>query len=206
MREAVTRAATPKIDVREAILDAADRLLARYGYKKMTVDDLAADAGIGKGSVYLHFASKEDVVISHVDRIVDRLCVRMEQIAGRDEAAAVRLKAMLIERVVFRLKAVQHYTEALNDVAAGIRPKLLERRAEHFAREARLLQRVLTEGRRNGELGDAGPATTARALIEATNALLPYSLSPQELGDVADVRRRVAIIADLLVGGLRNAS
>src|SRR5687768_17305968 len=121
------RAGVATVDVREAILDAANRLLARYGYRKMTVDDLAADAGIGKGSVYLHFSSKEDVVISHVDRIVDRLCLRMEQIAARDEPAAARLKAMLIERVLFRLKAVQHYTEALNDVAAAIRPKLLER-------------------------------------------------------------------------------
>ena len=45
--------------------------------------------------------------------------------------------------------------------------------------------------------------TTARALIEETNALLPYGLSPQELGDLAVVRRRVVAIADLLVGGLR---
>lgn len=197
-------ATVTRVDVREAILDAADRLLARYGYKKMTVDDLAADAGIGKGSVYLHFASKEDVVLSHVDRIVDRLCDRMEQIAARDEAASMRLKAMLIERVVFRLKAVQHYSESLNDLAAAIRPKLLERRAGHFAREARLLQRVLAEGRRDGEFAATGGATAARALVEATNALLPYSLSPQELGDVADVRRRAAVIADLLVGGLQS--
>ena len=198
------RATATRVDVREAILDAADRLLARYGYKKMTVDDLAADAGIGKGSVYLHFSSKEDVVISHVDRIVDRLCVKMEQIAAKDAPAAVRLRAMLIERVVFRLQAVQHYTEALNDLAAAIRPKLLERRAEHFAREARLLQRVVAEGRRDGEFDAAGGAATARALVEATNALLPYSLSPQELGDVAEVRRRISVIADLLVGGLRS--
>jgi AcrR family transcriptional regulator len=197
------RASVATVDVREAILDAADRLLARYGYRKMTVDDLAADAGIGKGSVYLHFSSKEEVVISHVDRIVDRLCARMEQIAARNEPAASRLKAMLIERVVFRLKAVQHYTEALNDLAAAIRPKLLERRAEHFAREARLLQRVLSEGLKNDEFGATSPATAARAMIEASNALLPYSLSPQELGDVADVRRRVSVIADMLVRGLR---
>ena len=197
------RHAAARVDVREAILDSADRLLARYGYRKMTVDDLAADAGIGKGTVYLHFSSKEDVVISHVDRIVDRLCDRMEQIAARREPAASRLKAMLVERVMFRLKSVEHYSEALNDVAAAIRPKLLERRAEHFAREARLLQRVLTEGRRTAEFGAPGLATTARAMIEATNALLPYSLSPQELGNVADVRRRVSIIADMLVRGLR---
>ena len=55
MRDAVVSSAA----TREAILDATDRLLARYGFKKMTIDDLAREEGIGKGSVYLHFPSKE---------------------------------------------------------------------------------------------------------------------------------------------------
>ena len=189
--------------MREAILDAADRRLGRFGYKKMTVEKLAADVGIGKGSVYLHFDSKEEVVLSHIDRIVDRLCGRMEQIAGNGAAPAARLKAMLIERVMFRLEAVQHYTQAINDVLRGIRPRLLERRAQHFEREARVLQQVLAEGRSVGDFDVPRPAVAARALVEATNALLPYSLSPGEIGNVAAVRRRVSAIADLLVRGLR---
>jgi len=46
-------------DISDLILDAADRLLARYGYKKMTMDDLAQEVGIGKGTIYLHFSTKE---------------------------------------------------------------------------------------------------------------------------------------------------
>lgn len=195
---------TTRSAVREAILDAADRRLARFGYKKMTVDELAADAGIGKGTVYLHFASKEEVVLSHVDRIVERLCARLEQLAARDQPAGDRLKAMLVERVLFRLHSVQHYTEALNDVAAAIRPGLIERRERHFALEGEILARVLADGRRAGELRVPRAPEAARALVEATNALLPYSLSPRELGDPSDVQRRAAAIADLLVRGLRN--
>jgi AcrR family transcriptional regulator len=47
--------------IRDEILDATDRLLARFGYKKMTIDDLAQEVGIGKGTVYLHFSSKEEI-------------------------------------------------------------------------------------------------------------------------------------------------
>src|SRR6187397_2922070 len=54
----IMRDAVQTIGTRDAILDATDRLLARYGYKKMTIDDLAHEVGIGKGSVYLHFSSK----------------------------------------------------------------------------------------------------------------------------------------------------
>ena len=59
--------------MRDAILDATDKLLARYGYKKMTVDDLAQEVGIGKGSVYLHSSCKEEIALSYIDRIIDRL-------------------------------------------------------------------------------------------------------------------------------------
>jgi AcrR family transcriptional regulator len=69
--------------VREAILDSTDRLLAQYGYKKMTIEDLAIDVGIGKGSIYLHFTSKEEIVLSHIDRIVDRLKKRLLVIASQ---------------------------------------------------------------------------------------------------------------------------
>lgn len=192
-----------RADVREAILDAVDRRLARFGYKKMTVESLAEDAGIGKGTVYLHFPSKEEAVLSHIDRIVERLCGRLDTIAAGGGPVDQRLHEMLVERVTFRLSAVQHYSASLNDLLAAIRPMLLERRQRHFEREADHFERILKEGRTAGVLAPVRVPTTARALIEATNALLPYSLSPQELGDVADVRRRASAIADLLVGGLR---
>jgi AcrR family transcriptional regulator len=192
-----------RTDVREAILDAVDRRLARFGYKKMTVEGLADEAGIGKGSVYLHFPSKEEAVLSHVDRIVERLCGRLDTIAAGDGPVDRRLHSMLVERVTYRLSAVQHYTRSLDDLLSAIRPMLLERRQRHFAREAERFERVLHEGRKNEVFKLIRVPTTAVALIEATNALLPYSLSPRELGDLAGVRRRAVAIADLLVGGLR---
>ena len=64
-------------EVSEAILDAIDIFLARYGYKKMTIDGLASEVGIGKSSVYLHFASKEEIALSHIDRIIERMCAEL---------------------------------------------------------------------------------------------------------------------------------
>ena len=64
----------------EKILDAADRLLARFGYRKMTVEDLAKEAGIGKGTVYLSFDAKPDIALACIDRMVARLLARLEAI------------------------------------------------------------------------------------------------------------------------------
>ncbi len=45
----------------ERILDAATTLLVRWGYRKTTLDDVAREAGVGKGTIYLHWKDKNDL-------------------------------------------------------------------------------------------------------------------------------------------------
>lgn len=195
-------AIAPKETVKDAILDATDRLLARYGYRKMTVEDIASEAGIGKGTIYLHFISKEEVVLSHVDRIVDRLKDRLRVIGDSNAPAAERLHQMLIVRVMFRFDSIQHYTQSLNDLLAALRPGLLARRAVYFEAEAQIFAEVLTKGRQSGEFEFDDEHATAHAMLQATNGLLPYSLSTTELGERREVEQRAADVAGLILRGL----
>jgi AcrR family transcriptional regulator len=196
------RATATREDIRDLILDAADRLLARYGYRKMTMDDLAQEVGIGKGTIYLHFPSKEEVVLSHVDRIVERLKVELQKIARGGGTPAARLRRMLVARVMFRFDSVQHYTESLSDLLAALRPGLLARRRRHFEEEAEVLSEVLREGRRAGEFNLREARAAARTLLVATNALLPYSLSARELGSRAELEAAATRVVDMLLMGL----
>ncbi len=195
-------AIAPKEGVKDAILDATDRLLARYGYRKMTVEDIAHEAGIGKGTIYLHFTSKEEVVLSHVDRIVERLKERLREIGSSAAPAAERLRLMLIARVMFRFDSIQHYTQSLNDLLAALRPGLLSRRAIYFEAEAQIFAEVLANGRSSGEFVFDDEQVTAHAMLQATNGLLPYSLSTTELGERQEVEQRTADVADLILRGL----
>ena len=195
-------AIAPKEAVKDAILDATDRLLARYGYRKMTVEDIASEAHIGKGTIYLHFSSKEEVVLSHVDRIVERLKDRLRQIGSSGAPAADRIREMLLTRVMFRFDSIQHYTQSLNDLLAALRPGLLTRRALYFEAEAQIFAEVLTKGRRSGEFEFDDEHATAHALLQATNGLLPYSLSTTELGERQEVEQRAADVAGLILRGV----
>ena len=195
-------AIAPKEAVKDGILDATDRLLARFGYRKMTVEDIAIEAGSGKGTIYLHFTSKEEVVLSHIDRIVERLQERLKEISRSDQTAAERLRLMLLTRVLFRFDSIQHYTQSLNDLLAALRPGLLRRRAQYFDAEAQIFAEVLTAGRAAGEFGFDDEHATAHALLQATNGLLPYSLSTTELGERQEVEQRTADVANLMLRGL----
>lgn len=53
---------------RARILDAATELFARFGFKKASIDEIAAGAGVGKGTVYLMCESKEDLFFQVVHR------------------------------------------------------------------------------------------------------------------------------------------
>jgi AcrR family transcriptional regulator len=189
-------------DAREAILDATNRLLARFGYRKMTMDDLAREVGIGKGTLYLYFKSKEEIALSHIDGIVERLKEKLLNIAREDAPPGERLREMLITRVLFRFDSVQHYTESLNELLAELRPQLLARRRRYFDEEASVFAEVIEKGQalRTFESGDSNEI--AHLLLLATNALLPYSLSTQELGERTEIERKVSHLADLLLAGV----
>jgi len=82
---------------------------------------------------------------------------------------------------------------------------LLERRERHFAQEAKVLAGVVKEGQRTSAFRRVEPLGTARVLIAATNSLLPFSLSAQELGKRREVQATASQIAELLIEGLRQS-
>jgi len=61
-----------QLQLREnAILDAVNRLLAQKGFDLMTMDEVAADVGIAKASLYKHFQSKEQLAAASMTRLLE---------------------------------------------------------------------------------------------------------------------------------------
>lgn len=64
----------------ERILDVTAELLLRHGYRRVTIDDVATGAGIGKGTIYLHWKTREALFWAVLQREAARL---LEQILAR---------------------------------------------------------------------------------------------------------------------------
>ena len=118
--------------MRERILDAADRLLGRYGYQKTTADDLAREAGIGRRTIYVHFTSKEEIFLASIDRVVERLIEDQKRILYSGGSAEERLRRMLVARVLFRFDSVHEYHDSLDDMFSVLRAAYLDRRDRYY--------------------------------------------------------------------------
>ncbi|MEO5987708.1 MAG: TetR/AcrR family transcriptional regulator [Candidatus Eisenbacteria bacterium] len=169
--------------------------MIRSGFQKMTIEAVATEAAIGKGSVYLHFDSKEELALSCIDRMVEDLLGQLSTLAAQPRPAAQRLHDMLLLRVMHRFDYARRHAHSIDQKLATMRTPLLARRAEHFRREAAVFRELLT--------GAPEPGPMAEALVTATNALLPYSLSVRELGRRADLSRRAEQVVRVLVAGIR---
>ncbi|MEZ4489891.1 MAG: helix-turn-helix domain-containing protein [Cyanobacteriota/Melainabacteria group bacterium] len=74
------------IDRRRLLIDGARELFGRYGFEKTTVDDIARHTGIGKGSVYLEFKTKEDILIAIIDEFAHHMHTYMDQCVSEARA------------------------------------------------------------------------------------------------------------------------
>ena len=82
---------------RAAILEAAQKLFSQYGYRRTSIDDIAREAEIAKGTVYLSFKSKEEIFRA--------LCESLSARVQAEAARASMMEAPIEERLAAILEA-----------------------------------------------------------------------------------------------------
>jgi AcrR family transcriptional regulator len=189
--------------IRDDILDAAERLLAGFGYAKVTMEDVAREAGVGRTTIYLHFKTKEEVALAVLDRVHARNLEHLQRIAEENQGSpTAQVRQILLERLRYGFEHGRWRREDA-DMHAAIRSVYVHRREQYLENEAGLLAAVLQAGVERGEFAIDDVILAARALILATTALMPYSLTPRMRDDWPEVERTAAAMIDLLLNGLR---
>lgn len=184
---------------RDAILDAADRIMSRWGFRKMTMDDLAREAGVSRRTIYMYFKGKEDVGLSSIGRVVEQVHAELENLLKTPLPPEERLRRMLTRRVMGRIDQISDYYHSLDELFEIVRPSYMARRRKMFEKEIDLITRALEEG----NFRAPNPREAAETMLLATNAFLPYSLSVRELGDPDTIQKRLEVMVDLLLIGVR---
>lgn len=151
-------------DPRERLLDAAEEKFRRHGYRRTTIDDITVAAGTGKGSLYLHFESKQEVYLAAVRRSLERFVARAAKVLQANAPVPQRMQKLV------RL-TVEHYgaDELLHASLFG--SDLVEGEVSRMAaavqrdRMRALLAQVLIAGQREGAVRPNLDPEAAAAII-----------------------------------------
>lgn len=195
---------THKPDMRESILDAAERLLDRFGYSKMTMNDLAEDAGIGVGTTYLYFPGKAEVVMGVLERYQAKVRYALSEIASSSDSVDRKLHAMLVMRVMLRYDGAREHQGQIEDFKRVVQAIVAERKCLWLDAEKALFAQVLKSGQQQGVFGNTDPMSTAQILIKATSCMMPNCLTPNDFADPESVRAQASDLAEILVRGIRR--
>lgn len=86
------------------ILDAASALILRWGYHKTTIDDISRQAGVAKGTIYLHWKTREELFAALMKREKVKLAEDVKQ-RIRDDPAGSTLRGMLKHSALALMKS-----------------------------------------------------------------------------------------------------
>lgn len=140
-------------DKREAILRSATRVFARKGFFNSKVADIAADAGIADGTVYLYFKSKDDILHSIFDRaMADFIADGRKEIETIDDAK--RKLRRIAELHLERLGADRDMAIVFQVELRGSTKFMQEFSAAGFAEYLDIIKRTIAEGQQAGVFRD----------------------------------------------------
>ena len=165
-------------DKRGRLLAAASGVFARRGFRGATIDEIAAAAGVAKGTVYLYFASKEDLFFALFEHMTQRaLAATLDPAQMNARSAAER-----IETIFFSLAADLDGQEAMIPLmlefwsASGVeetRTRFGGAFAAMFADFRRTILGILKEGSAQGEFRqDAACDEVASSLMAMIDGLI----------------------------------
>lgn len=188
---------------RAQILDAAERLLHHYGHAKTTVAEIAREAGISVGSVYLEFAAKDAIWVELSHRRHESVLTAIRGAANAPRRLfAHRLQAALVARTRAFLALAERGAHAAELVQCHACPAIRAAQEIYHRREREIFAELLKAGDDAGEFAIKDPATTAAILLQAFVAFVPpllFHRAPDEL------EREVTALHQLLVHGLCRA-
>ena len=158
---------------RNAILDAAERVFGKNGFHASRIQDVAAEAGVGVGTVYNHFRQKEDVLRALLEERTEEAIRRLHPVEGEPDSFEERLNARM-SRFLEYLDQHRGYFRLF--MAFGVMPEMADDSMRKVAGSAmkkmeamkKVFAALIEEGVDAGALSDRFEAPHLASFLGAT--------------------------------------
>lgn len=204
---------SPKIvdkdERREEILLAATRVFARKGYAATRIEDVAIEAGIAKGTAYIYFGSRDEMLVAAFEVLEKELLASVRLVLEKDDPALTRLRTMVLT-ILSGLEAEPELSRVVLDFWAagayeggGAEGEAAEKSSIDFGRiyaEYReILGGLLREAKREGSVRDGVPDEAPEVIVGSIEGVvLQWIVDPETMSP----RRMAEPILDVLLNGL----
>ncbi|MCK4748385.1 MAG: TetR/AcrR family transcriptional regulator [Bacteroidales bacterium] len=172
-----------KSEVRAEIIHVARKIFTRYGFKKTTMEEIAAASRKGKSSIYYYFQSKEDIFRAVVEKEANELKVQLDRTIQTDSTPLEKLKAYILFRL-HHVRTLKNFYAALNEEYLTHMDFILEIRKKFDSEELQSVQKILEQGMRDGSFQINSSKIGAIAIATMMKGLeLPLLLSSEHKTD-----------------------
>ncbi len=191
------------LDKREAILRAGIKVFAQKGYFNSKVADIASEAGIADGTVYLYFKSKDEILHSIFDRAMEEFISEGKKEIAEIKEADGRLKR-IAELHLEKLGADRDLAIVFQVELRGSTKFMEEFSAAGFADYLDLIRQTIEEGQQSGVFRtDLKPIVGAKILYGALDEMVTnWILSKKSYR----LKPMAAEVLKVFFGGLRSES
>jgi AcrR family transcriptional regulator len=185
----------------EKILEAAARLFGTQRFDQVRMDDIAADAEVGKGTLYRYFSDKEELFLALLTRCSEQFLRRVEGVVAADGSPRDRLKAV-VETVINEFDEHPHLLNLLMRAEVLAEDGRAYPWQETRERLPRLVTGLFREAETRGEFSVRDPEMMVLVLLGGLRAIIRFGDKPRP----ADLSRR--IVENFLNGSntLRNVT
>lgn len=180
------------------LLAAAEEVFARYGYRRVSMEDLAEAVGLSRAGLYKRFSSKEALFRAVVSRLHEETLARVDEATGSSTSGAStldRVTAAFEARVAYlveRASGSPHGAEIMEETSRLCGDLVSDASKRFRAKIAALLR----EGHARGEIDLAGadldPRGAAELMVAAVGGLKPVAAGPKQFHK--SMRRLIALL------------
>lgn len=167
------------------IFNTAIKLFSEKGYDNASVEDITAIAGVAKGSLYYHFAKKEDIFDMLLQEGIGLLKNSVEIKTKKCTSSLDKIKAVIL----IEIKVIVKYEDFLNVVLSQIwGEKEKNKKCKKAVFEyIKIIEDIVKEGIENGEFYDEDVEAIASGIFGVTCSSLIYRLKKNREVDVDKV-------------------
>ncbi|MCC5912080.1 MAG: TetR/AcrR family transcriptional regulator [Clostridiaceae bacterium] len=185
---------------RQLIIEAAVKIFARDGYHKATVSDIAEEAGIGKGTIYEYFNSKEQLFLEMIKFFIKAYLFSIKETLQQDDPTREKLKGyfeVVIDFTRQHLDLVKIFSQEMWKPEENFMQLMLETKKQIIS----LVEAVFVQAVEEGTFRNIDTKIATLGFLGGTNYMVLHYMCKQG-ADITD--REIEEFIDLFLKGLEG--